>query len=204
MELLKDMSTPTMINALVRFQSRRLGLKVLYSDNGTNFKGADNELKKAVSSWNNAKLISELQLRGVEWRFGPPHTPHVGGIWECLVQSAKKHIYALLSSEALDVDTFATVLVEVEGVLNRQPLTYQSTDIHDPGVLTPSDFLYPGMFSHSSIRVLPPLPPGDGEVLCYSWRKAHHLIDEFWKRWSRKYVALLQSRAKWRRTVPDL
>ena len=78
MELLKDMSTPTTINALMRFQSRRPGLKVLYSDNGTNFKGADNELKKAVSSWNNAKLITELQLRGVEWRFGPPHMPHAG------------------------------------------------------------------------------------------------------------------------------
>ena len=102
------------------------------------------------------------------------------------------------------MDTFATVVVEVEGILNRRPLTYQSTDVRDPDVLTPSDFLYPGVVSHSSVRLLPPLPTGDGEVLRYSWRRARRLIDEFWKRWSREYVALLQSRAKWRRTVPDL
>ena len=120
------------------------------------------------------------------------------------MQSAKKHLSSLLSSEALDVDTFATVLVEVEGILNRRPLTYQSTDSRDPDVLTPSDFLYPGVVSHSSVKVLPPSPPGDGEVLRYSWRNARHLIDKFWKWWSREYVTLLQSRAKWRGTVPDL
>ena len=60
MELLKDMSTPTTINALVRFHSRRPGLRVLYSDNGTNFRGADNKLKTAVDAWNNSKMIKAL------------------------------------------------------------------------------------------------------------------------------------------------
>ena len=48
-ELLRDMSSTTFLNALIRFHSRRPGLRVLVSDNGTNFKGADNELKRAIN-----------------------------------------------------------------------------------------------------------------------------------------------------------
>ena len=47
-EVLKDLSSSTFINALVRFHSQRPGLCQLYSDNGTNFRGADKELKTAV------------------------------------------------------------------------------------------------------------------------------------------------------------
>ena len=113
-EMLKDM-TPTAINALVRFHSRHPGLRVLYSDNGTNFRGADGELKRAVAAWNSSVAAEALQLSGIEWKFGPPNTPHWGGIWEHLVKSTKKHLSALLSKDNLDVETFATVLVEVEG-----------------------------------------------------------------------------------------
>ena len=78
-EMLKDLSTPTAINALVRFHSRRPGLRILYSDNGTNFRGADNEVKRAVETWNGSALVETLQVKGVEWKFGPPNTPHWGG-----------------------------------------------------------------------------------------------------------------------------
>ena len=130
--------------------------------------------------------------------------PALGGIWERLVRSAKKHLSAILSSENLDVDVFATVLVEVEGILNRRPLTYVSADHRDLDVLTPADFLYPGVSVHTSVHVLPPSPPGDGEALRYAWRKARGLFDSFWKRWSREYVTDLLPRGKWRRTYPDL
>ena len=117
-EMLKDLSTPTAINALVRFHSRRPGLRILYSDNGTNFRGADNEVKRAVETWNGSRMVEVVRVKGVEWKFGPPNTPHWGGIWERLVKTAKKHLSAILSSEDLDVETFATVLVEVEGIMN--------------------------------------------------------------------------------------
>ena len=57
----------------------------------------------------------------------------------------------LLSKENLEMDVFLTVLVEVEGILNRRPITYVSSDIQDFGALTPADFLYPGVVMHSSV-----------------------------------------------------
>ena len=203
-EVLQDMSTPTTINALVRFHARRPGLRVLYSDNGTNFRGADAELKKAVEAWNNSSMVETMHLSGIEWRFGPPNCPWFGGIWERLIKSVKKHLAAVLSEEVLQLDVFTTVLVEVEGILNRRPLTYASSDVRDPTVLTPNDFLYPGVVFSSSVRVLPPVPPGGGESLRYQWKNARHLVDKFWDRWSKEYLITLHSRQKWRKSVPNL
>jgi hypothetical protein len=147
--------------------------------------------------------VEKLQLKGITWKFGPPNTAHWGGIWEWLVKSAKKHLSALLTSDHLDINIFATILMEVEGIMNR-PLTYVSADHKDLDVLTPADFLYPGVSVHSSVHMLLPAPPGDGEVLRYSWKKACHLVDAFWERWSREYVVDLLPRGKWQRTYPDL
>ena len=70
-------------------------------------------------------------------------------------------------------------------------------------MLSPSDFLYPGVESYSSVSILAPEPPGP-DALRYSWRTARHIIDGFWKRWSREYVASLQARSKWNATKEDI
>jgi hypothetical protein len=118
-EALKDMSTSTCINALARFQARRPGLRVIWCDNGTNFVGAQNELDKAVDAWNSTEMVDQLRLEGIERKFGPPNASHWGGVYERLVQSAKKHLKVLLPEEALDSDVFVTVLGGVESVMNN-------------------------------------------------------------------------------------
>ena len=95
------------------------------------------------------------------------------------MKSAKKHLGALLSKDNLDMETFTTVLVEVEGIMNQCLLTYVSSDSRDPDVLMPADFLYPGVSMHSSINVLPPVLLGGGDALHYSWRNARRLVNVF-------------------------
>ena len=53
-EVLKDMTSATFINALIRFHSRRPGLRTLYSDNAANFRGAERELRMAIQSFRSA------------------------------------------------------------------------------------------------------------------------------------------------------
>ena len=105
-----------------------------------------------------------------------------------------------MGSTVLDI---ATVLVEVERILNNGPLSYASSDIRDMSVLTPANFLYPGVTMHSSTNILPPAPFG-GENLRYQWQKARALIDAFWERWSREYLTTLQRRSKWVNPRPEL
>ena len=44
-EVLRDMSASCFIDALMRFRARRPGVKRLFSDNGTNFVGAEREIR---------------------------------------------------------------------------------------------------------------------------------------------------------------
>ena len=142
-------------------------------------------------------------MKGIEWKHSPPHSPHWGGVWERIIREAKKHLSVLLGSDTLDVDTFTTVLAEVERILNNRPLTYGSSDVRDLSALTPANFLYPGIIITSSTNILPPAPPSGGS-LRHQWQVARTLVDQFWDRWSKEYLHTLQQRQKWQKPRPDL
>ena len=91
----------------------------------------------------------------------------------------------------------ATVLAQVEFVMNSRPITHVGGDPDGESILTPMHFLCPGVFAASGVEILPPSPP-DVNALRYTWRQSRALVDSFWKRWSRDYVAALQARPKWR------
>jgi hypothetical protein len=62
-----------------------------------------------------AKLIEN---DGTTWKFIPPATPHLGGIWEAGVKSMKTHLTSKLTFEE-----FSTVLSRIEACLNSRPIT---------------------------------------------------------------------------------
>ena len=200
---LKDMTTPTLINALIKFHNLFPGLEVVYSDNGTNFKGAEKDIKAAVKAWNNEQIQESLMLKGIEWKWGPPHCPHFGGVWERLVRSAKRHLKFILEKDDLNVDTLETALIQVSAILNSRPLTHASSDVNDMQVLCPANFLYPYTITHSSTTILPPIPT-TGDFLRSAWRDVRRLADEFKQRWHKEYLQTLLPRTKWKKSTPRL
>ena len=85
LELVPSLETDGLIMAQRQFVSREIR-----SDRGTNFVGAERELQDAIRGWNNSKIYQELQQKGIKWTFHPPTAAHMSGVWERLVQSAKK------------------------------------------------------------------------------------------------------------------
>ena len=75
--------------ALRRFISRDF-VKVLRSDNGSNFIGAEKELKEALKQLNHDKIIDVMSRQNIEWKFNPPISPWMGGVWESLVKLVKR------------------------------------------------------------------------------------------------------------------
>ena len=121
-ELAHSLDTDSFIMALRRMMARRGKVSMVCSDNGTNLRAGERELREALQQWNQTKIADTLSQEGVEWKFNPPAAPHSGGVFERLVRSA------VLGDRAVDDETLRTVVTEVEALLNGRPLTHASTD----------------------------------------------------------------------------
>ncbi|KAL1282342.1 hypothetical protein QQF64_001145 [Cirrhinus molitorella] len=136
-ELLNSMDADAFLLALCRFIARRGKPKEIRSDCGTNFRGAERELREAFSN-----MEPELQTRladyQIDFKFNPPSAPHFGGIWEREVRSIKNALQVAVGSQATTEDILSTVLVEVEGILNSKPLGYATSDVADIDPVTPN------------------------------------------------------------------
>ena len=75
-EVAHSLSTDSFLMALMRFISRRGKPKVIFSDNGTNFVGAEAELKRTLQSVDQGRVQTALANHGIEWNFSPPGASH--------------------------------------------------------------------------------------------------------------------------------
>ena len=142
LEMAWRLVTDAFVNAFTRFISRRGVLKDVFSDNGTNFVGAVNELKSLVSELDEVKIKGKTSSQSVRWLFNPPTAPHFGGINEIMVKAVKKAIYAAVGNANVTDEELMTVFTGAESLLNSRPLTYQSSDVRDILPLTPNHFFY--------------------------------------------------------------
>ena len=188
LELVASLSTDSAIMALRRMAARRGWPRVMYSDNATNFRGADVELRAAYTEWMPALREVGLQHR-MDWRFIPPGAPHMGGAWERLVRSVKAALTATLRERAPREEALLTLLTEAEHSVNSRPLTHVSVDPNDPEALTPNHFL---LGSSSGLPHTGPCNDADRRA----WRATQALADSFWQRWVAEYLPTLVPRGR--------
>ena len=85
------MDTDSLIQALQRFIARKGNIKVLHSDNGSNFLGAQKELGNAFKEMDHQKIQyfpQNIDADYIVWHRNPPASCHMGGDWERQIQSA--------------------------------------------------------------------------------------------------------------------
>ncbi|XP_075253255.1 uncharacterized protein LOC142345059 [Convolutriloba macropyga] len=179
--------------AIRRFVSRRGYPELIISDNGSNFTSAKKMLDLNKINVDNDYIKSQLQQQNITWKLNPPLAPHFGGIWERLIQSAKRTLLIILGSQKLKAEIFQTIVAETEGLLNSRPITYVSSDTNDEEALTPNHFLLRRPYS--------PLAPLTSTSRTFSKKEFSYtqtLLDHFWKRLQKEYTSDLISRPKWR------
>jgi len=199
LELVTDLSTEAFLAAFERFAARR-GLPTdIYSDCGTNFVGANRQLRQLVNCDASQPIITAA-VSSCNWHFSPPSAPHFGGLWEAAVRSAKRLLTNIVGVHILTYEEFTTVLCRIEAVLNSRPLTPLSTDPHDLESLTPGHFLVG--------QPLLTIPPRTIDAPTRSIRDRWKLLEQchqaFWRRWSTEYLQTLHERTKWTDTQPNV
>ena len=66
LELATSLESDCFVNVFRRFVNRRGPPKVMYSDNGTNFVGAEREIRQAIENWNQCQIRDEPPQRGCQ------------------------------------------------------------------------------------------------------------------------------------------
>lgn len=90
LELVSDATTPQFLQALRRMIARRGRVTNIWSDNGTNFCGANNFLRSIGNKQNEWAYQVQNEM-SITWHFATPNAPHHGGIYEAAVKSTKPH-----------------------------------------------------------------------------------------------------------------
>ena len=191
LEIALDLSTDSFINTLLRFIARRGAPRILYSDNGTNFKGAAAEVIDGLRRLDQERIGRRLGERKIEWRFNPPGASHRGGVWERLIRSVRKILNSQLQQRILNEDTLHTYFCEVERILNDRPLTKISDDPQDLRCLTPNHILLVSRNPSTSMF------EDDGSSSRIRWKAVMTAAQEFWDRWRKEYLTTLQETQKW-------
>lgn len=172
--------------------------KKMYSDNGTNFVGAEKVMAKDLMLLLGSEAMKNFAAHhGFEWVFQPPSAPHFGGAHEALVKSAKKALYKMMAVERMALrapspKVFQTLLFEVAGLLNCRPLTYVSSDPNDYRPLTPNDFL-----AKAPTQNAPAGDFGDANPL-KQYNYLQRCVNLFWDLWIKIYLQTLVVRRKWK------
>ncbi len=179
--------------ALKRFCARRGCPSKIFSDNGSNFVGAYNEIEELRNLTTQSKLaISHFcSQSNIEWSFIPPRTPHFGGIWETSVKSIKTLLLKLVTPHPIKFDELSTMLTKIEA----RPLTpLNSTDVDDQLVLTHGHFII------GRPLAAPPSKPASQakQSSLRRWHLVQHLTQDLWTAWQSTYLQCLQARQKWK------
>jgi hypothetical protein len=196
LEVASSLDTSSCILCIRNFMNRRGTPLEIISDNGTNLRGAEKELKLLLKELDIKRIASETQpmqpgLHNIKWRFITPTASHFGGIWERMVRCVKSSLYHVLKCKAPPDELFRSAIIEVESTVNSRPLYYTSTeDVGQPSI-TPNSLLQLQLNNA-------PLPQNPQNISSRKqWVVVQRIAHEFWIKWLHQYLPTIATRSKW-------
>lgn len=83
LQMAQSLGTDACINALLRFISQRSQVSHMQLEKGTNFVGAEEELREVLAYFNRHQIQAVLH-DGIHGSFNLPTGSHYSGVWECI------------------------------------------------------------------------------------------------------------------------
>ncbi|GBM24593.1 hypothetical protein AVEN_157854-1 [Araneus ventricosus] len=168
----------------------------IFCDKGTNFVGANNELRKILKGLFKRESAEQcedfLASEGIKWHFNLPATPHFGGFWDAGVKSLKDNIKGIVGNAILTHEEFFTPITQVEAVLNSRPLCPLFEDHNDDLAFTTAHFLV-----GTSLTSFPEPHFKETSLNRLSrWELVQKLAQMFWSKWISDNLNRLPMRPK--------
>ncbi|XP_055325653.1 uncharacterized protein LOC129579538, partial [Sitodiplosis mosellana] len=148
------------------------------------FQDESNDCQQIHGTWRNLSMQNSTTT---QWKFIPPSAPHMGGLHEAAVKSAKAHLKRVIGAQQLTFEQLATLLTQVEACLNSRPLLALSDDATDELALTPGHFLV----GEPLVAPLSRDHTSTSANRLKNFELMGKMAQEFWSRWSSEYVTTL-------------
>ncbi len=205
LELVDDLTSNAFLACLDRFVARRNVPAHIYSDHGTNFVGAKNQLQQLKEFFEKKEVTDRIShystQEGIVWHMTPERCPHFGGLWESVVRITKKHIIRSIGEQKLTHPQYTTLLCKVEASINSRPLIPAAqADADGIEPLTPAHFLTGRPMKTVPDRYDGPRPPS----LPKYWTLVQTMHRSFWTRFQNEYLQSLNRMNKWSKTHANI
>ena len=171
LELVRELTSASFINAFKRFTARRGYPSNVVHDNAKPFKATGTKLFFAIHSTESKPIL--------------PMSPWWGGFYERFVRSVKLPLLKVAGKALLSFEDLNTFICEIEMVINSRPLVYNSEDdLHDS--LTPFHLMY-----GRDISKFEKVEPIDDKIsyMDYSNRYKYlvNILSNYWNRFVKTY-----------------
>ena len=191
-EMAVDCSTMEFLQVLRRFFAIRGQPAVMISDNGSQFVGAERELREMVRGLNQEHIQEFCAEKGMHWKFTTPAAPHQNGCAEALVKTCKNALKKAIGNQVLTPFELYTVFLEVANLVNQRPIGRVPNDPDDGAYICPNDIL----LGRASSEV-PQGPFKETRNPRHRVEFVQKIVESFWKRWSRDVFPSLVPRKQW-------
>lgn len=128
----------------------------------------------------------------MKWRFTTPKAPHHNGCAEALVKPCKKALMKAIRNQVLSPFELLTYLLGVANLVNSRSIGRVPNDPDDGTYISPNDIL----LGRSTSEV----PQGPFRRIKNPRHRVEfvqHLVESFWRKWSRHVFPSLVLRKKW-------
>ena len=128
-EWIRELTASQFLCCFRRFVARRGKPRQLISDNASQFKLTakvlDRQWQQVIDS---DKVLCYCSSENITWKFIMEAAPWQGGFYERLVGLVKRAPRKSIGRKLFDWDELATLLTEIEAIINTRPLTYVFED----------------------------------------------------------------------------
>ncbi|EFO94108.1 hypothetical protein CRE_11624 [Caenorhabditis remanei] len=167
----------------------------IYSDNAGTFKLGAAIINKDIDHFVYSNTLTQfLATTSITCRYITPLAPWQGGIYERIVQLAKRQVLKECGSRVYEYHDLSYVISGAQGMINNRPLIPHARSPGDLIALRPIDFINPGVMTEiPSDHDEPPNPTGVTEASVRAHlNNLEATLERVWKLWSIGYLTFMR------------